>query len=122
MEGFIKNTPIRLDGDGSQSRDFSYVTDVCKANLLVSVRSKKFRGETFNVACNRNYNLLQIFDMMSDISGNTPHLEKNIERKGDVKKTHADIRKIQEIGFKYDFPLDVGIRLTYEWYNKEINK
>ena len=113
---------MRLDGDGLQSRDFSYVTDVCKANLLVSRQEKRFNGEAFNVACNKSANLLEIFEALSDISGNIPPINNAIERKGDVRKTHADIRKIEEIGFKYDFPLEAGIRLTYEWYKNEIMK
>jgi nucleoside-diphosphate-sugar epimerase len=120
MDGFIKNTSVRLDGDGLQSRDFSYVTDVCKANLLVSEYEKEFNGESFNVACNSTSNLLQIFEMLSVISGNNPIVDKNIERKGDVRKTHASIEKIEQLGFKYDFPLESGIKLTYEWYKNKI--
>jgi nucleoside-diphosphate-sugar epimerase len=122
MEGFIRRKEVRLDGDGLQSRDFSYVTDVCKANLLVSRQEKRFNSEAFNVACNKSANLLEIFEALSDISGNIPPINNAIERKGDVRKTHADIRKIEEIGFKYDFPLEAGIRLTYEWYKNEIMK
>jgi nucleoside-diphosphate-sugar epimerase len=116
MKGFIDNSSIRLDGDGLQSRDFSYVTDVCKANLIVGAHVEDFNGETFNVACNNTTNLLQVFDFLKEVTNNNPTIDKKDERVGDVKKTHADIEKIKNIGFEYEVSLVDGIRMTYEWY------
>ena len=120
MDGFIKNSEIRLDGDGFQSRDFSYVLDVCKANLLVSKHPDFLGGEAFNVACGQTSNLWDIFKTIQGLTGNIPEIKRLPERAGDVRKTHADISKIKDIGFKYDFSLVEGINLTYLWYKKEI--
>lgn len=116
LKGFIESSTIRLDGDGSQSRDFSYVTDVCKANFLVGSYPENFNGEAFNVACNNTTDLLEIFETLKDITGNTPEVNRQPTRLGDVKKTHADIDKIKEIGFQYEVSLKEGIQMTYEWY------
>jgi nucleoside-diphosphate-sugar epimerase len=116
MRGFIENSTIRLDDDGLQSRDFSYVTDVCKANLIVGSSAENFNGEVFNVACDNTTNLLEIFDMLKAITGNNPAIDRRPPRIGDVRKTHADIEKIKRLGFEYEVSLKEGIRLTYEWY------
>lgn len=116
IKGFINNSRIRLDGDGLQSRDFSYVTDVCKANFLVGNYSENFNGESFNVACNNSTNLLQVFDILKEITGNNPKIDSRPTRLGDVRKTHASIDKIKSIGFDYDIPLRDGIIMTYDWY------
>jgi len=116
MKGFIENSSIRLDGNCLQSRDFSYVTDVCKANLIVGAHVEDFNGETFNVACNNTTNLLQVFDFLKEVTNNNPTIDRKVDRAGDVKKTHADIEKIKSIGFDYEVSLVDGIRMTYEWY------
>lgn len=116
LDGFINNTVIRLDGDGSQSRDFSYVVDVCKANYVIGESKEKFNGESFNVACNNSTSLLEVFEMMREITGNCPIINRSPVRKGDMKKTHADISKIESIGFNYDVSIKEGISLTYNWY------
>jgi nucleoside-diphosphate-sugar epimerase len=121
MKGFVENSKIRLDGNGLQSRDFSYVTDVCRANLIVGKSLIDFNGDVFNVACNDTTNLLQIFELMKKITGCEPEIEKNHFRVGDVKKTHADISKIKSLGFEDAICLNKGIELTYNWY-KKINK
>jgi nucleoside-diphosphate-sugar epimerase len=122
LHGFINNTEIRLDGDGSQSRDFSYVMDVCKANYLVGEMNKKFNGDIFNVACDNSTSLMEIFEMMKEVTGNCPKINQCIIRKGDMKKTHADISKIRSIGFNPDVSIKEGISLTYKWYINQINE
>ena len=120
--GFINNTQIRLDGDGSQSRDFSYVMDVCKANHLVREMKEKLNGEIFNVACDNSTSLMEIFEMMKEVTGNCPEINHSPIRKGDMKKTHADISKIRSIGFNPDVSIKEGISLTYKWYKNHINE
>lgn len=122
LKGFILNTEIRLDGDGLQSRDFSYVTDVCKANLLVAEYENNFNGDVYNVACNDTTNLVEIIDILKDVTGNNPKIDNRPTRLGDVKKTHADINKIKEIGFNYEHSLFDGILITYKWYESEFKK
>ena len=48
LKSFIENESIMLDGDGEQSRDFSYVDDVCQANYLVGFYNDNLKGEIYN--------------------------------------------------------------------------
>ena len=116
IEGFIKNKPIRLDGTGEQSRDFSYVEDVCQANCVVGFYDKNLNGEIYNVAHDSNTNLNQIMEMIKDLSPNNPKVIHKDFRVGDVFKTHANIDKIKKLKFSPHTKINEGIKLTYKWY------
>ncbi len=121
IKGYIKDKPIRLDGTGEQSRDFSYVDDVCQANYVAGINEKNFNGEIFNVAQNDNTNLNQIMEMIKNLSNNNPEIIKKDFRIGDVFKTHASIDKIQSLGFTPKYPIEKGLELTYNWYYNILN-
>jgi len=102
---FIKNisggkTPV-IYGDGSQTRDFTYIDNVVYANLLaVSTEDKNTFGNYYNVACGNNISLNEIIDLLS------AHYKKEIspiysgERTGDVKHSLASIEKIKrDLGY-----------------------
>lgn len=116
MKGFIENSEIRLDGDGSQSRSFVFVKDVCKANFIVGESNNKFNGEIFNISNDKTYDLLYIKNLMSDLIGTNPNVINAPKREGDVVKTHADIEKIKKYGFKPNYELKEGLIETYKWY------
>lgn len=84
-------------GDGSQSRDFTYIDNVVEANILAC--ETKMQG-VYNVACGRSINLNQLIGIIQEI------LDKEIEpvytnpRPGDVKHSLADIKKIEEYGYQ----------------------
>ena len=83
---------------------------------------EKLNGEIFNVACDNSTSLMEIFEMMKEATGNCPEINHSPIRKGDMKKTHADISKIRSIGFNPDVSIKEGISLTYEWYINHINE
>lgn len=120
MKGFIESSTIRLDGDGSQSRSFVYVEDICQANYLLSEIDFKFNGDIFNVSNNTTQNLLEIKNLMSKITGGNPTVINVPKREGDVFKTHADITKIKKYGFIPKYDIELGIKKTYEWYKNVI--
>ena len=122
IKGFIRNEEIRLDGTGEQSRDFSFVEDVCQANHLVSINGDDFCGDTFNVAQNGNTNLNEIMEMIKKNSKNNPKVVKKDFRLGDVFKTHASIEKLEKINFSPKISVEKGIELTYNWYESFLSK
>jgi nucleoside-diphosphate-sugar epimerase len=82
-------------GDGSQSRDFTYVSNNVKANLLACT-AEGIAGEVFNIACGERYTLLELVQTINEILGTEiePLFEK--DRPGDVKHSLANISKAQE--------------------------
>ena len=99
-------------GDGKQSRDFVFVTDVVQANILAAQKAKA--GEIYNVSGAKSYTLLQLAKTIGNISGKKINLKLEAERKGDVKESSADISKIKAIGFKPQISLEQGLKIMLE--------
>lgn len=106
-----------LEGDGSQSRDFCYVDNVCQANILAALSKTDFRGECFNVAQGSAHSLLECKLEIEKISGKKLDLQSRPERVGDVKHTLADISKTTKV-LGYMPSTDFGEQLTKMslWY------
>jgi len=96
-------------GDGTQSRDFTYVSNNVEANLLACT-AKNVTGEVFNIACGERYTLLQLVENINNILGKNiePVFEK--ERVGDVKHSLAGIDKAKKmLGFKVVCGFEEGL-------------
>ena len=102
------NEPLTIVGDGTQRRDFIYVGDVAKANLIAAEATldKKYFGQVFNIGSGINYSVQEIADAISD---NQTYIPK---REGEMETTWSNIEKASEIlGWKPD--VDV-----LEWIKK----
>lgn len=120
MKGFITNSEIRLDGDGSQSRSFVFVKDVCLANYLIGEVENKLNGDIFNISNDKTYSLLDIKNMMSELFGTNPKVINAPKREGDIVKTHANIDKIKKYGFTPKYEIIDGLIETYKWYKPRL--
>ena len=97
----LKNEPILINGDGGQTRDFSYITNNVHANLLAANCPRKLTGEVVNVSCGERISLLQLADAIGDVVGHKL-ARKHVEpRSGDVRDSLADITRARELlGFE----------------------
>ena len=104
----------KIYGDGEQFRDFCYVENVVRANLRVMISKKPLGGQVFNVGCGEK---TTINDLVKIMGLSAPLYLP--DRKGDVRKSLADISKIQKY-FKYKPKVSVsdGIVKTIDWYLK----
>jgi len=114
----LNNEAPPIHGDGLQSRDFTYVSNVVEANLLAMVREKA-KGQVFNVACGKAYNLLELVEKLNRI------MDKNIKPKftplrlGDVRHTLADISKAKKLlGFAPEINFEEGLKRCVEVCNQ----
>lgn len=114
-------TPV-IYGDGSQSRDFTYIENVIEANLKACLASQEANGEAFNIAYGERIELLTVYEKLSQL------LSKNIppqlvtERPGDVKHSFADISKARQIlGYNPDYNFQRGIEATITWYQETLS-
>jgi len=117
----VIGTNVRLDGDGSQIRDFVYVKDVCFANFLAATSIEKFHGDIFNVGSGRNNSLIDILYMIKSIS-DIKGIDYANGRVGDVFKTHSNIEKISKLGYFPKTNINDGIQKTLFWYKEIIKK
>lgn len=106
----------RIYGDGSQSRDFTYVDNVVQANLLAAERPW-MPSQPINVACGERTTLLELLNHLEDIFGKDLSPVFADPRPGDVRHSHASIKRAQEVlGFKPLVDFDEGIQRTVEWF------
>lgn len=112
----LSGTPPILFGDGTASRDFTYVDNVVNANLLAAERSVP-TGEVFNVACGEEYTLLDLLAAIGAALGQRLDPEIRPPRAGDVQHSLADITKARNgMGYEVVTPFGAGVEATVRWY------
>jgi UDP-glucose 4-epimerase len=103
-------------GDGQQSRDFTYVEDVVRGNLLAA-ESKNAVGRVFNIACGRQQSLLQLIDSINAALGTSIEPEFAPPRAGDVRESLADISAARAaLGYEPAVDFDEALRRSIEYY------
>jgi len=104
-------------GDGEQSRDFTYVGDCVRANLLAS-EAEDVSGRVFNIACGRRITINELFDKIKKIAGSSTVRPKyEAARPGDIRHSLADIGLAAELlGYTPENSIDEGLEKTVEWF------
>ena len=118
IENMLAGKPCNIYGDGEQTRDFTFVTDCVRANLL-ACRTSGISGEVFNIACNRQTSVNQLFQLLSGLIGNEIKAAYKPARSGDVKYSYADIGKARgKLKFEPKIGLSEGLKQTVEWFSR----
>lgn len=112
-----------INGDGTQSRDFTYIDNVVKANVLALFTEKEESlNQIYNVACGNRITLIDLYSMIADILQFNKAPLYGKERIGDVKHSLADISKIKSLlGYKDIVEVKAGLEKTIEWMNLNNN-
>lgn len=110
-----------INGDGKQSRDFTYIDNVIEANLKACLAPSESAGQAYNIAFGGREYLIDIY------YGLTKALEVDIEpnfgpdRAGDIKHSNADISKAKKLlGYDPEFSFEKGIALAIDWYKENL--
>jgi len=110
-----KNTPV-IYGDGNQYRDFIFVMDVVKANLLAANESKA-KGKIFNIGTGRHISVNELWEKISQLAGNSAKPKYEPVRAGDVRESVANIDQAKKIlGFEPEYSFEKGLKKTFEYY------
>ena len=100
-------------GDGQQSRDFTYIDNAVKANLLACRSPLVGRGEVINVACGERYSLNQLVAALNEIIGSNTEPVYTEPRQGDVRHSQADISKARRmLDYQVEVDFKEGLRRT----------
>lgn len=103
---------IRIDGDGGQSRDFTFVDNAVEANILAAT-AEGASGEVFNVGTGRSSTVNELFKSICEITGIEAAAENAPPRPGDVRNSLADISKAQKLlAYHPKFDLRQGLETT----------
>ncbi|MGM0472450.1 MAG: NAD-dependent epimerase/dehydratase family protein, partial [Bacillota bacterium] len=115
IKEILTDGQITIFGDGQQSRNFTYVSDVVQANILAA--QSDVAGEIFNVGgAGERVTLNYTIELMEDIIGKKVAKEYQAQAKGDVKHTEADESKVREkLGYSPQVGLKEGLEREVEW-------
>lgn len=117
IDCLLKKQSPEIHWDGKQSRDFTYVDNVVLGNILAA-ETPGVSGEVFNIACQEEYSVLDIFNNLKEIL-NIKDVQPVFKpkRSGDVRRTFADISKsIKLLGFKPQTRFRPGLEKTVKWF------
>jgi UDP-N-acetylglucosamine/UDP-N-acetyl-alpha-D-glucosaminouronate 4-epimerase len=105
-------------GDGKQTRDFTYVSNVVDA-MLAACSAQKVEGDVFNVACGERVTIGGLSNMIGGVVGWSTEPRLKPARSGDVRHSLADVGKAEDVlGYRVKVNLQEGLERTVEWYRK----
>ena len=106
-----------INGDGLQSRDFTYIENVIEANLKACLSGKNASGQAFNIAFGESRPLLDVYRAIADALGTNLKPVFGPERPGDIRHSNADISRAKELlGYAPDWSFERGIAAAIAWY------
>lgn len=110
-----------INGDGRQSRDFTYIDNVIEANLKACLADSEAAGEAFNIAYGGREYLIDIYYGLTKALGVNVEPNFGPDRKGDIKHSNADISKAKKLlGYDPEYSFEDGIKLAIEWYKENL--
>lgn len=110
-----------INGDGKQSRDFTYIENVIEANLKACKASSDVAGEAFNIAYGGREYLIDVYYSLCKALGKNIEPIFGVDRKGDIKHSNADISKAKELlEYNPSWSFERGIEAAIEWYRENL--
>lgn len=110
-----------INGDGKQSRDFTYIENVIEANLKACLAPHEAAGEAYNIAYGGREYLLDIYNGLTKALGIDIKPNFGPDRVGDIKHSNADISKAKELlGYDPEWSFEKGIDEAIEWYKNNL--
>lgn len=115
----IKNgEECRSDGDGEQTRDMCYIDNIVNANIWAAKAERKFKGDTYNIACGRQVSNNEILEALKERFGDKVKIKHAPVRAGDVKHTLADWNKAyDDFGYEPIIQFWEGFEKTIKWWD-----
>ncbi len=115
MERVSGGRPPIIFGDGEQTRDFIFVTDIVEANIMAA---ESDATGVFNIGRGDSITINQLAELIIRLIGRNVESVHEEPRPGDIKNSLADISKALSFGYDPKHSLEEGLRLTIEWYKE----
>jgi nucleoside-diphosphate-sugar epimerase len=114
MEMLKSGQPLRLDGDGEQTRDMAYVSDVVSANILAMNAEERFDGRHYDVGTGESVSVNHIKGVVDKYHREKVKWMHAPARKGDVRHTKANIKGLQHYGWNPKVSIDEGLERCFK--------
>ncbi len=118
VSGILKQTPVYINGDGEQTRDFTFVENAVQANIraMLSGNDKSF-GQVYNVAVGENFSVIFLYNAIRDLLKATHQPTYREERSGDIRNSLADISQAQQLlGYRPTMQFLSGLEITVNYF------
>lgn len=110
-----------INGDGRQSRDFTYIENVIEANLKACLSPHEAAGQAFNIAYGGREYLIDIYHTLTKALGKDIEPHFGPDRKGDIKHSNADITKAKKLlGYAPEYNFERGLQEAIAWYKENL--
>lgn len=120
ISAMLDDSPPTVEGDGLQSRDFTYIDNVVHGNLL-ACHTPGVAGEVFNIACGGRINLLEMIELLNQLMGKDIEPVFTAPRPGDVRHSRAAIDKARQLlGYEPVVSFEDGLAHTLDWYQQTL--
>lgn len=121
IKQLINNEQPTINGDGKQSRDFTYIENVIEANLKACLAPHEAAGQAFNIAYGGREYLIDIYYTLTKTLGKDIEPHFGPDRKGDIKHSNADISKAKRLlGYDPEYDFARGLNEAIEWYKENL--
>ncbi|WP_458627294.1 SDR family oxidoreductase [Winogradskyella sp. PC D3.3] len=118
MQALKDNEPSKINGDGEQTRDFTFIDNVVQANVKGFFASKDAKNEVFNVACGERITINYLWESLRIAANSELKAIYGPNRQGDVRDSLADISKAQNLlGYKPKYTVREGLKITWDSFN-----
>lgn len=121
VSGILKQTPVYINGDGEQTRDFTYVDNAVQANIrgMLCEQEDAF-GQAYNVAVGENFSVNFLYESIRALLGSTHQATYREPREGDIRNSLADISKAQNLLWYQPTKRFVdGLKQTVEFFKQK---
>lgn len=116
----LLNEPVRIDWDGEQQKDYVFVRDVARANLLALDAGN---GEAYCIACGKGTSVNQLYRGLVNDIGHDVEIKRAPKRPGDIYLTYFDCSKAcTELGWEAEVGLEDGLRLTVDYFRGKLGQ
>lgn len=113
---------IVVDGDGTDSRSNTYVADCVRGLMLAAAQPDRSAGQIFNIGGGEEVNVLQVLEMLEELTGQPAHVRHGSQRPGDQRRTVADTAKAQALlGYQPTTRVRDGLAAQVEWQRQEMH-
>lgn len=121
IKALLNDERPTINGDGTQSRDFTYIENVIEANLKACKASHEAAGHAYNIAFGGRESLMDLYSQIMNLLGKDIEPIFGPERQGDIKHSNADIAKAREmLGYEPEWNFKQGIMAAIDWYRENL--
>jgi UDP-N-acetylglucosamine 4-epimerase len=120
VSGIINNNEVFINGDGEQTRDFTYVDNAVQANIRAMLQDNPAAfGQVYNIAVGENFSVNYLYSSIRELLGIPHQATYRQEREGDIRNSLADISKAKNLlGYNPLFRFEDGLKRTVEYFQK----